>query len=108
ILFNVGYSIYLVPKVFNPVHANPTLDAILQVVFFFVAVLMWWSITSPLPEMNPLTGIQRVFYLFITSIMLIPIAVIILFAGDVLYPAYAEAQQYMTFADPRYDQQIGA
>src|SRR5699024_60695 len=65
-------------------------------------------ITSPLPEMNPLMGIQRVFYLFITSIMLIPIAVIILFAGDVLYPAYAEAQQYMTFADPRYDQQIGA
>lgn len=108
ILFNVGFTIYLLPKVFQPIHAHPMYEALCEIFFFCVAVLMWWSITSPLPELNPLSGIQRVFYLFITSIMLIPIAVIILFADTVLYPAYVQAQNSAMFADPKYDQQIGA
>lgn len=108
IVFNIGFSIFLLPTIFNPVQDHPVMAVVCQVFFFIAAVLMWWSILSPLPELNPLTEMKRIFYMFITALMLTPIAMVLLFAGDALYPAYAPGSDMVSFLTPKYDQQLGA
>ncbi|HET7627892.1 MAG TPA: cytochrome c oxidase assembly protein [Bacillales bacterium] len=104
IVFNLGFSIYLLPSVFSAVHGNAALTAVVEGFFFLSALLMWWSILSPLPELNPLSEMQRIFYLFITALMLTPIAMLMLFSDQVLYPAYAGS----AYLPAIYDQQLAA
>ncbi|HEU5141354.1 MAG TPA: cytochrome c oxidase assembly protein [Bacillales bacterium] len=106
ILFNVGFSFYLLPMVFHHVHPHPVYAGLCDLFLFLASVLMWWSILSPLPELNPLTGLQRLFYIFITAVMLTPIAFLMLFANDVLYPAYGVATGVFSNLSAVYDQQI--
>lgn len=108
ILFNIGLSVYLLPFVFNTVHVHPVYDVGCRVFLFLVAVLMWGSILSPIRELNPLSELQRVFYVFISAIMLTPISMLLLFTGQVMYPPYAETSQVISGLSPIYDQQIGA
>lgn len=108
ILFNIGLSIYLLPSVFQPIHAHPLFEISTRVVLFLAAVFMWGSVLSPVRELNPLSEMQRVFYVFITAIMLTPIAMVLLFSGHVLYPLYAETTQVVPGLSAIYDQQIGA
>ncbi|HET7578493.1 MAG TPA: cytochrome c oxidase assembly protein [Bacillales bacterium] len=106
ILFNVGFSVFLLPFIFNPVHGHPLIEGLCEFVLFGFAILMWWSILSPLQEFNPLSQLQRIFYIFITAIMLTPIAFIMLFANHVLYPEYANIPDAFSYLTPMYDQQI--
>lgn len=108
ILFNVGFSVYLLPFVFNAVHTHPMIMNLCHLFLFLTAGLMWWSVLSPLRELNPLSELGRIFYIFITAIMLTPIAMLLLFSGDVMYPAYAAGSDMFKFLTPKYDQQMGA
>lgn len=108
ILFNIGLSVYLLPSVFNAVHGHLLYDGLCRAFLFLVAMFMWWSIISPLRELNSLSELNRIFYIFITAIMLTPIAMLMLFANQALYPAYAATPQVFSFLTAEYDQQIGA
>ncbi|HET7616840.1 MAG TPA: cytochrome c oxidase assembly protein [Bacillales bacterium] len=103
ILFNPGFSVFLLPSVFRPIHASPVALGAVEIFFFAAAVFMWWSILSPLPELNPLSELQRIFYLFLTALMLTPIAMLMLFSHHNLYPAFANSP----YLSAIYDQQIG-
>ncbi|HEX7065018.1 MAG TPA: cytochrome c oxidase assembly protein [Bacillales bacterium] len=106
ILFNVGFSLYLLPMVFHSVHGHPVYTGLCDLFLFLASVLMWWSILSPLPELNPLSGLARLFYIFITAVMLTPIAFLMLFANDILYPAYGMASGVFSNLSALYDQQL--
>lgn len=106
IFFNVGFSFFLLPFFFRSVHGHPFYSGLCTLILFIAAMLMWWSILSPLSELNPLSEVQRIFYIFITAIMLTPIAFLMLFANHVLYPAYANTPQAFSYLNAMYDQQI--
>lgn len=108
ILFNVGLSIYLLPPVFHPIQAHAAYETLSLVLLFIMSVVMWVSILSPVRELHPLSEMQRIFYIFVTAVMLMPIAVWLLFANHVLYPAYAQTPQVISGLTATYDQQIGA
>ncbi|HET7658683.1 MAG TPA: cytochrome c oxidase assembly protein, partial [Bacillales bacterium] len=106
ITFNVGFSVFLFPFIFNGLHAHLVVLGICEGLLFLSALTMWWSILSPLPELNPLSQLKRIFYIFVTAIMLTPIAFLLLFANHVLYPAYANTPAAFPYLNAIYDQQI--
>lgn len=106
ILFNFGFSIFLFPYFFNWLHGHALAFDFSEGFLFLAALSMWWSILSPLPELNPLTQLKRLFYIFITAVMLTPIAFLMLFTKQGLYPAYAVTPSVFPYLNAIYDQQI--
>ncbi|MGE5225994.1 MAG: cytochrome c oxidase assembly protein [Planctomycetaceae bacterium] len=65
----------------------------LHALMLFAALVMWWPIVSPLPEMPPLNPPAQMLYLFLQSLAPTIPASFLTFGRTLLYPAYA--------ADPR-------
>jgi putative membrane protein len=61
----------------------------LHVVLLLAAVIMWWPIVSPLPEMPPITPPVQMMYLFFQSLAPTIPASFLTFGRVPLYPVYA-------------------
>jgi putative membrane protein len=61
----------------------------LHVVLLLSAVIMWWPIVSPLPEMPPITPPGQMMYLFFQSLVPTIPASFLTFGRVPLYPVYA-------------------
>ena len=59
-----------------------------HLVLFCAAVLMWWPVVSPLPEMPTLSYPARMVYLFLQSIVPTVPASFLTFGSSPLYPFY--------------------
>jgi putative membrane protein len=75
--------------------------------FMTAAVLMWWPVLSPLPELPRLSYPGQMLYLFLLSIPMSIVAVCIGYADHLLYPSYASAARIWGIT-PMQDQMIGA
>jgi len=73
VAFNGLLSIYLIPSVFNTLHASSVASFLAQVILFINAVFMWWVIIQPLPEIRGFSYLLRALYIFLASIALFPI-----------------------------------
>ena len=62
-----------------------------HLLFIVAAVIVWWPVMSPLPELPPLGLGLRMLYLFLVGIPMQLVAAIITLADSVLYAWYAEA-----------------
>lgn len=60
-------------------------------ILFASALLMWWPVVDPLPEMPGLSYPGRMLYLFLQSIVPTVPASFLTFGSSVIYRAYAEA-----------------
>lgn len=85
-------------------HLPPTVDLALRVGAFHFAIhavlvlsamLMWWPILSPLPELPRLSPPMQMGYLFLQSLLPSVIASFITFADSVVYPFYAHAPRLL-------------
>src|SRR5205085_5699742 len=92
--------LYSLAMAHHPVHIAQHL------MFLTAAVLMWWPILSPLPELPRLAYPLQMLYLFLMSIPMSIVAVYIAYADAVLYPAYAVAPRVCGIS-PMQDQLIG-
>ncbi len=61
----------------------------LHVLAVFTALVMWWPIVSPLPEMPPLNPPAQMLYLFLQSLVPTIPASFLTFGHSMLYPIYA-------------------
>ena len=95
-------------------HLPPTVDLALRVGAFHFAVhvalvlsaiLMWWLVLSPLPELPRLSYPLQMGYLFLQSLLPSVIASFITFADHAVYEFYAEAPR-LWHISPIADQQI--
>ena len=95
-------------------HLPPVVDLALRVgAFHFVvhaalvvtAVLMWWPVLSPLPELPRLSYPLQMGYLFLQSLLPSVIASFITFADNAVYEFYANAPRLWDIS-PVADQQI--
>ena len=104
--------------VFNAVvlltHLPPTVELALRVgAFHFLvhvtlvvtALMMWWPILSPLPQLARLTPPLQMGYLFLQSLLPSVMASFITFADRAVYPFYANAPRTWGIS-PVADQQI--
>lgn len=81
-------------------HLPPVMDFVLRhhsahlfahVALVTTALLMWWPVFSPLPELPRVPEFPRIIYLFVQSLVPAVIASFLAFATDQIYPFYASA-----------------
>lgn len=108
----VAFSIFNALLVLT--HLPPTVDLALHlgVFHFFVhamlvasALLMWWPVLSPLPELPRLSYPLQIAYLFLQSLLPAVIASFVTFANHPVYSFYEHAPRLWSIS-PVEDQQI--
>ena len=105
-IFNVVMCAWHLPPLYNLALAHHPIHILQHLMFLVAAVLMWWPILSPLPELPRLAYPLQMLYLFLMSIPMSIVAVYIAYADSVLYPAYATAPRVWGIS-PMQDQLIG-
>lgn len=106
VLFNVVIAAWHIPDLYNAAMANHNIHIIEHLMFMSAAVLMWWPLMSPLPELPRLAYPGQMLYCFLMSLPMSITAVYITMADHVLYPAYAAAPRISPLT-PMDDQLLG-
>jgi len=76
------------PAVVDTAVVHEPLHFLLHVVLVASAIVMWWPIMSPLPELPPLTPPVQMLYLFVQSLVPMIPASFLTFAHQPLYHVY--------------------
>ena len=105
-IFNLIIVVWHLPFFYNAAMANHNIHIGEHLMFMAGAVLMWWPVMSPLPELPRLAYPGQILYCFLTSIPMSVVAVYITMADHLLYPAYGVAPRIWGIT-PMMDQQIG-
>lgn len=92
ITFNGLLSIYFIPTVFKFIHTNVWIAIIVQIILFISAIFMWFVIIHPLPEIKGLSFLMRAFYIFLASLILIPIGFFYVVVQTAHFPMYMEVE----------------
>lgn len=104
--FNVVLAAWHLPPVYNTAMADHGVHIGQHLMFIAAAVMLWWPILSPLPELPRLSYPMQMLYLFLTTIPMSIVAVYITYSGTLLYPAYAGAPRIAGLS-PLQDQLLG-
>jgi putative membrane protein len=104
--FNVVFSLYHIPQYYNAVVMNHQLHIAAHLVFIALAVLTWWPILSPLPELPRLNYPLQMLYVFAQTFSGFLVGSFITNSGTILYTFYADAPRVWGLS-PQSDQQIG-
>jgi putative membrane protein len=106
-IFNVVLVVWHLPPMYELAMRHHSVHIVQHLCFMTAAVLMWWPVLSPLPELPRLSYPGQMLYLFLMSIPMSIVAVCIGYAGNLLYPSYASAARIWGIT-PMQDQMIGA
>ncbi|HXF95623.1 MAG TPA: cytochrome c oxidase assembly protein [Gemmatimonadales bacterium] len=93
------------PAFYEAAMRNHDLHIVQHLTFLASAVLMWWPVLSPLPELPRISYPAQMLYLFLLGIPMSVVGALITLTGRVLYPFYLEAPRL--WFDPIVDQQLG-
>ena len=106
LLFNLVLAAWHLPVLYNTAMAYHPVHIMQHLMFMVAAVLMWWPLMSPLPELPRLAYPGQMLYCFLMMIPMSIVAIYITMADASLYPAYAAAPR-MWGLSPMDDQLIG-
>jgi putative membrane protein len=107
LIFNVVIVVWHLPPMYEYAMEHHPVHIVQHLCFMISAVLMWWPILSPLPELPRLSYPGQMLYLFLMTIPMSLVAVCISLADHILYPAYASAPRIWGIT-PLQDQTLGA
>ena len=105
-VFSLFFSLWHLPVIYEGALQNSTLHHLEHVLFLFTALMLWWPLLSPLPELPRLTYAGALVYLFLLPIAQLPVFAAVTFADHAIYPTYASTPHIM-FGDARADQTFG-
>jgi putative membrane protein len=88
LLFNGLFSFYHFPEVYDYFMSSYLLHTIFQFSLFVAAFFMWWPIVCPVPEMDRLSGLKKLGYIFANGVLLTPACALIIFSNSILYETY--------------------
>ena len=106
-VFNFIFSLWHIPALYNTSVTNHGVHIVEHLMFMAAAVIMWWPITSRMPELPRLSYPLQMMYLFLLSIAQLIVFAVITFAPEPLYDWYVDAPRVWNIS-PLADQQIGA
>ena len=105
-LFNVVFAVWHLPRLYGAtldVHAVHIFEHLL---FISTAIVMWFPILSPFPEIPRPKPIMQMLYLFMLPIAQLVVFAPITFSDTVIYSFYADAPRLWNSV-PLLDQQLG-
>jgi putative membrane protein len=106
LVFNVVFAAWHLPPLYNLAMAVHPVHIVEHLMFLVTAVVMWWPLLSPLPELPRLPYPGQMLYCFLMSVPMSIVAAYVSLADHVLYPAYAAAPRIWGLS-PLEDQQLG-
>jgi putative membrane protein len=105
-IFNVILAAWHLPPLYNSAMFHHEVHIIQHLMFLVGAVIMWWPMLSPLPELPRLSYPGQMLYSFLMTLPMTIVSVFIVYADHVLYPAYASAPRLWNLS-PLEDQRLG-
>ena len=105
-LFNIIFSIWHIPALYNSSLTSEAFHALEHIMMVATAMLMWWPLTSNMPELPRLNYPLQLGYLFALSVAQIIVFAIITFAEEPIYDFYVHAPRIWGLT-PLLDQQLG-
>ncbi len=106
LLFNAVFSVWHVPSLYERTLQDELVHVGEHMLFMAAALLAWWPIVSPLPELPRLPYPHQVLYLFLQGVIPSVLGALITFADTVLYPTYLNAARVWEISALE-DQQLG-
>jgi len=106
VVFVAPIALWHLPVLYEAALRHHAVHIVQHLVFLVTAVIVWWPILSPLPELPRTTYPVQMLYLFLLGIPMSVVGAFITLASRVLYPFYAAAPRIWGL-DPLADQQIG-
>ncbi|ADI15907.1 cytochrome c oxidase assembly protein [Truepera radiovictrix] len=105
-VFSLFFSLWHIPVIYEGALRNPALHHLEHVLFFIAALMLWWPLLSPLPELPRLSYAGALVYLFVLPIAQLPVFAAVTFADHAIYPTYASVPHH-PFGDAHADQVFG-
>jgi len=107
IAFNLLFTLYFVPSVFNTLHEYWLLNFLFQLILLIYAFFMWWAILGPTKQINYLKPLSRIAFIFLASMALMPIGFYHLLVLSARYNPYIETEaMFLPILTNIYDQQL--
>jgi putative membrane protein len=105
-IFNLVLAAWHLPPLYNSAMYYHEVHILQHLMFLVSAVLMWWPMLSPMPELPRLSYPGQMLYSFVMTLPMTVISIFIVYADHVLYPAYASAPRLWGLS-PLEDQRLG-
>jgi len=105
-LFSVPITLWHFPQFYEAALQHHPLHIVQHLVFLVTAVIMWWPVLSPLPELPRASYGTQLLYLFALGLPMSLAGALITLADGVLYPFYVSAPRVWGLT-PAADQQLG-
>jgi putative membrane protein len=107
-LFTAPIVLWHIPRFYEAALRDHNLHIVQHLVFLVTAVVMWWPILSPVPELPRLPYPAQMLYLFLLGIPMSVTGALITLSDGVLYPFYAAAPRvWGNDWSTLVDQQVG-
>jgi len=106
VLFHLPYSVYHVPAVYDLSLQYLPIHIAAHTFLLLVAIVSWWPVLAPSLELGKATPAVAMVYLFVQTIPGQIVGAFITFAGDGIYPTYADAGRVFGLSIVA-DQQLG-
>lgn len=106
VLFSVPITLWHFPQFYEAALEHHALHIVQHLVFIATAVIMWWPVLSPVPELPRASYLTQLLYLFVLGLPMSLAGAMITLADAVLYPFYVTAPRVFGLA-PLADQQLG-
>lgn len=100
------FLVWHVPALYNAAVLDGKIHALEHLSFLLTALLFWWPVYSPLPELPRLSRANQVLYLALSCQPNVVLGAVLVFAPHAFYGVYAGALQLGNIS-PLVDQQIG-
>ncbi len=105
-VFGVVLGVWHLPPLYDAAIRNEHIHIMEHLMFLAAAVMMWWPVMSPLPELPRLSYPRQILHLFLVSLEMTVLAIWITLAHSVLYAPYAAFPRIWALT-PLQDQRIG-
>ena len=106
-IFNVTLVAWHVPPLYNLAMDRHPVHIAEHLMIMAAAVILWWPVLSPLPELPRAPYPVQLLYLFVVGLPMVMVAIIIAMADSLLYPFYSTAPRVWASLSPQADQNLG-
>ncbi len=106
VLYNALFTAWHVPPLYDLVMRNHDVHIAMHLSILAAAVILWWPVVTPVPELNHLPYGGQILYFFLLALPMMVLSSLISLSDHVLYPFYASAPRIFGIT-PLEDQQIG-